>query len=241
MSSPTERRALITGASSGIGKATALALADAGIHVALVSRSQEQLEAVAHQARQRGIEAKAFALDLFKIEQVHAEIATLSEAFGPFDILINNAGMGYTQPLANTPLADWQRVIDLNLTSVFECIKGVLPGMREKGGGTIVNIVSIGGKQVFPNWGAYCASKFGLMALSQALAAEERPHGIRVTAICPGSVNTSLWDTPTVDADFDRGAMLHPETVARSILHAVELPPEATLDELILMPNIGTF
>jgi len=241
MSSPTERRALITGASSGIGKAIALALADAGIHIALVSRSQEQLEAVARQAGQRDVEAKAFALDLFKIEQVHAEIATLSEAFGPFDILVNNAGMGYTRPLASTPLADWQRVIDLNLTSVFECIKGVLPGMRDKGGGTVVNIVSLGGKQVFPNWGAYCASKFGLIALSRTLAAEERPHGIRVTAICPGAVNTSLWDAPTVEADFDRGAMLNPETVARSVLHAVELPPEATLDELILMPNAGSF
>ncbi|MEB3881954.1 SDR family oxidoreductase [Lyngbya sp. CCY1209] len=241
MSSPTERRALITGASSGIGKATALALADAGIHIALVSRSPEPLEAVARQARQRDVEAQAFALDLFKIEQVHAEIATLSEAFGPFDILVNSAGMGYTQPLASTPLADWQRVIDLNLTGVFECIKGVLPGMRDKGGGTIVNIVSIGGQQVFPNWGAYCASKFGLMALSRTLAAEERPHGIRVTAICPGAVNTSLWDAPTVEADFDRSAMLNPETVARSVRHAVELPPEATLDELILMPSAGSF
>jgi short-subunit dehydrogenase len=241
MSSPIERRALITGASSGIGKAIALAFADVGIHLALISRSTEPLEAVARQARQRGVEAKAFALDLSKVDQVHAEIATISEAFGPFDILVNNAGMGHTEPLANTSLADWQRVIDLNLTGVFECIKGVLPGMREQGGGTIVNIVSIGGKQVFPNWGAYCASKFGLMALSQTLAAEERPHGIRVTAICPGAVNTSLWDTPTVNADFDRGAMLSPETVARSVLHAVDLPPEATLDELILMPNAGTF
>ncbi|MBS0015079.1 MAG: SDR family oxidoreductase [Arthrospira sp. SH-MAG29] len=241
MSSPPERRALITGASSGIGKEIALAFADIGIHVALVSRSLEALEAVAESARKAGVEAKAYALDLSKTDQVHAQIATISAAFGPFDILVNNAGMGYTESLANTPLEDWQKIIDLNLTSVFECIKGVLPGMREKGSGTIVNIVSIGGKQVFPNWGAYCVSKFGLMALSKAVAMEERPYGIRVTALCPGSVNTGLWDTETVDADFDRSAMLTPSTVAQSVVHIVQLPPEATIDELILMPNIGTF
>ncbi|WP_413162325.1 SDR family oxidoreductase [Capilliphycus salinus ALCB114379] len=241
MTSPIERRALITGASSGIGKATALAFAKAGIHVALVSRSQEQLETIAELARQAGVEANAYALDLAKVEQVHEQIDTIAAAFGPIDILVNNAGMGYTSPLASTPLTEWQQVLDLNLTSVFQCIQGVLPGMRERGSGTIVNVVSIAGQQVFPNWGAYCVSKFGLMALSKALAAEERAHGIRVSAICPGAVNTSLWDTETVQADFDRSAMLTPEMVAESILHIVMLPPQAVIEELTLMPHGGAF
>ncbi len=241
MTSPIERRALITGASSGIGRATALAFAKTGIHVALVSRSQDRLEAIAQEARQIGVDATAYALDLAKVDQVHKQIDTIAAAFGPIDILVNNAGMGYTNALVNTPLADWQQVIDLNLTSIFQCIQGVLPGMRDRGSGTIINVVSIAGQQVFPNWGAYCVSKFGLMALSKTLATEERTHGIRVTAICPGAVNTPLWDTETVQADFERSAMLTPEIVAQSILQTVLLPPAAVIEELTLMPHGGAF
>lgn len=241
MTSSIQRRALITGASSGIGRATALAFANAGIHVALVSRSVDQLKQVASEAQKAGVEAKVYPLDLAKVDQVHEQIDSIVAAFGPLDILVNNAGMAYTRDLINTPLADWQRVIDLNLTSVFQCIKGVLPGMRDRGNGLIINVVSVAGQQVFPNWGAYCVSKFGLMALSKTLAMEERANGIRVTAICPGSVNTPIWDTETVQADFDRSAMLTPEVVAESILHIASLPPEATIEELTLMPSIGTF
>ena len=241
MTSSIPRRALITGASSGIGRATALAFANAGIHVALVSRSVEQLKQVASEAQKAGVEAKVYPLDLAKIDQVHEQIDSIVAAFGPLDILVNNAGIAYTGDLINTPLRDWQRVIDLNLTSVFQCIKGVLPGMRDRGNGLIINVVSVAGQQVFPNWGAYCVSKFGLMALSKTLAMEERANGIRVTAICPGSVNTPIWDTETVQADFDRSAMLTPEVVAESILHIASLPPEATIEELTLTPSIGTF
>lgn len=241
MTSSIQRRALITGASSGIGRATALAFASSGIHVALVSRSVDQLKEVASEAQKAGVEAKAYPLDLARVDQVHEQIDSIVAAFGPLDILVNNAGMAYTGDLINTPLADWQRVIDLNLTSVFQCIKGVLPGMRDRGNGLIINVVSIAGQQVFPNWGAYCVSKFGLMALSKTLAMEERANGIRVTAICPGSVNTPIWDTETVQADFDRSAMLTPEVVAESILHIASLPPEAVIEELTLMPSIGAF
>ncbi|HEY9864736.1 MAG TPA: SDR family oxidoreductase [Candidatus Obscuribacterales bacterium] len=241
MTSPMQKRALITGASSGIGRATALAFAKAGIDIALVSRQKERLEAVATEARNLGVEAQAFPLDLAKVEQVHAQIDSIVAAFGPVNILVNNAGMGYTGDLIETSLADWQKVIDLNLTSVFQCIKGVLPGMRDQGSGTIINIVSIAGLQAFPNWGAYCVSKFGLMALSKTLNMEERAHGIRVTALCPGSVNTPIWDSETVNADFDRSAMLTPEIVAESILYVALLPSVAVIEELTLMPSVGTF
>jgi short-subunit dehydrogenase len=236
-----QTRALITGASSGIGRATALTFARAGIDIALIARHEDRLEAVAEEARNLGVEAKAFPLDLAKVEQVHAQIDSIVAAFGPVNILVNNAGMGYTGDLIDTSLADWQRVIDLNLTSVFQCIKGVLPGMRDQGSGTIINVVSIAGLQVFPNWGAYCVSKFGLMALSKTLAMEERANGIRVTALCPGSVNTPIWDSETVQADFDRSLMLTPEIVAESILHVALLPKVAVIEELTLMPNVGRF
>ncbi|MCL1463551.1 SDR family oxidoreductase [Argonema galeatum] len=240
MSASTEKRALITGASSGIGKATALAFAGAGIHVALVSRDLEKLTVVAQNAIAAGVEAKAYALDLADLDRVKDEISAIAADFGPIDILVNNAGMGYTADLSETPLSDWQRVIDLNLTSVFQCIQGILPMMRDRHSGTIINVASIAGKQVFPGWGAYCVSKFGLMALSKTLAAEERSSGIRVTAICPGSVNTPIWDTDTVRVNFDRSAMLTPEIVAQSILQTALLPEQAVIEELTLVASAGT-
>jgi short-subunit dehydrogenase len=241
MSIEQKRRALITGASSGIGKATALAFAKAGIDVALISRSLDKLEAVATAAKQTGVEAKAYTLDLANLPQVEAKIKAITQDFGNIDILVNNAGIGYTGTLSETSLEDWQQVINLNLTSVFECIKGILPGMRDRSTGTIINVASIAAKQAFAGWGAYCVSKAGLLSLSQTLAQEERAHGIRVTTICPGSVNTEIWDSETVNANFDRSKMLTPEIVAQSILHTALLPPQAVIDELILMPNAGTF
>jgi short-subunit dehydrogenase len=234
-----KRRALITGASSGIGKATALEFAKAGIDVALVSRSVDKLETVAAAARHTGVTATAYAVDLANVSQVKAKIQAIALDFGGIDILVNNAGMAYTANLSETPLEDWQQIINLNLTSVFQCIMGILPGMRERRTGTIINVASIAAKQPFPGWGAYSVSKAGLVTLSQTLAQEERAHGIRVTAICPGAVNTELWDTKTVNADFDRSQMLTPEIVAQTILHTALLPQQAVIDELTLMPSAG--
>ncbi|MGB7442326.1 MAG: SDR family oxidoreductase [Coleofasciculaceae cyanobacterium] len=239
MASNLEKRALITGASSGIGRATALAFARAGINLALVSRSQEKLETVATLARDAGVEAKVYALDLALIEQVEPKISAIAADLGQIDILVNNAGMGYTNPLNKTSLSDWQRVLDLNLTSVFQCILAVLPAMRNQQRGTIINVASIAGEQAFPDWGAYSVSKAGLIALSKTLALEERPNGIRVVTICPGAVNTSIWDTQTVKADFNRKAMLTPEIVAQSILHTALLPEGAVIESVTLMPSAG--
>lgn len=239
MTSTTGRRAIVTGASSGIGKATALAFAKAGIDVALVSRSREKLAQVASAARQAGVEAKAYPVDLAQILAVRATIEAIAADFGAIDILVNNAGMGYTGALSETSLSDWQQTLDLNLTSVFQCILGVLPMMRDRKSGTIINVASIAAQQAFPHWGAYSVSKAGLIALSKTLAVEERSNGIRTTVICPGAVNTELWDTPSVKLDFDRSAMLTPEIVAQSILHTVLLPGQAVVEELTVMPSAG--
>ena len=248
MTSSLDRRALITGASSGIGQATALAFAKAGIDLVLVSRSQSKLDAVAQEARSLGVDAQTYALDLADVGTVRSQIEALVSKPGTnakrgagVDILVNNAGMGYTGELSEMPLADWQRVIDLNLTSVFQCIQAILPTMRAQKRGTIINIASIAAHQTFPNWGAYCVSKFGILALSKTLAAEERAHGIRVVTLSPGSVNTPIWDTETVQADFDRGAMLTPDIVADAILQAATMSDRAVVEEMILMPNAGTF
>lgn len=237
MTAQHQQRALITGASSGIGRATALAFAQAGIDLALVGRSEDKLQTILQEMRSFDVQVQTYCIDLSCVEQVAYRIGEI----GSVDILVNNAGMGYTAELFDTPLTDWQSVLNLNLTSPFQCIQAVLPSMRVCGQGTIINVISVGGRQVFSQWGAYCSSKFGLMALTKTLAMEERAHGIRVMAICPGAVNTSLWDSPDVDADFDRKAMLAPEDVAQAILSSVQLPQHAVIEELVLMPNVGTF
>ena len=239
MSLVNEQCALITGASSGIGKATALAFAKAGFDLALVSRSPEKLAVVAQAAQKVGVRAEFYQVDLTQIDLVQQKISAIAQEFGNIDILVNNAGMGYTGTLSETPLADWLQVMNLNLTSVFQCVLGILPTMRDRGRGTIINVASVAGQQAFANWGAYCVSKAGLIALSKTLAAEERAHGIRVTVICPGAVNTELWDTETVRVNFDRSAMLTPEIVAQSILHTALLPEQAVVEELTLVPSAG--
>lgn len=240
MSDPFPRqRAIITGASSGIGKATALAFAHAGIDVALVSRSESKLNAVVDAVQDIGGQAKAYCLDLADVDRVKAGLEAIVADFQPIDILVNNAGMGYTGTLAETPLQDWQQVMALNLTSVFQCTLGVLAHLRDRHKGTIINVASVAGKTPFPGWGAYSVSKAGLIALSKTLAAEERAHGIRVVAFSPGAVNTPIWDTHTVQADFNRAAMLTPEIVAQSILHTVLLPEQAVVEDITLMPSAG--
>jgi short-subunit dehydrogenase len=232
------RYALITGASSGIGKATALAFAKHGLNLILLGRSQERLEAVAQEANQTRVTVKTLALDLSEVEQVRSKIESAIQGLA-VDVLVNNAGMGYTGDLFSTSLQDWQRVMDLNLTSVFQCIQAVLPGMRDRQQGIIINVASIAAHNAFAGWGAYSVSKAALVSLSKILAAEERAHGIRVTIVTPGSVNTPIWDTDTVHADFDRTQMLTPDIVAQSIVHTALLPSQAVIDELILMPSAG--
>jgi NAD(P)-dependent dehydrogenase (short-subunit alcohol dehydrogenase family) len=241
MSSQPPQRVLITGASRGIGKATALTFAKSGVSSILIGRSAESLAIVVAEVQSLGGESCAFALDLSKVEQVRPRLASILESISSIDILVNNAGMGYTGNLMDTPLEDWQTVLDLNLTSPFQCIQAVLPQMRSQRRGTIVNVISGAGRQAFPQWGAYCASKFGLMGLTKTLAQEERAHGIRAIALCPGPVNTPLWDTETVQADFDRSLMLTAEDVAEVIVHTALLPQNVVIDELVLMPNAGTF
>ncbi|MBF2036044.1 MAG: SDR family oxidoreductase [Leptolyngbyaceae cyanobacterium T60_A2020_046] len=239
MAFDTQRRALITGASSGIGRETAIAFAKAGIAVALISRSQDKLDALAVELRALGVEAKGYAIDLAQVDQVQAAIAAVVDDFGPIDILVNNAGMAYTGLLGATPIIDAQTVLAMNVTSPLACIQAVLPTMRDRKTGLIINIASIAAHNAFPEWGIYSASKAALVSLSRVLAAEEREHGIRVTLVSPGAVDTPLWDAETVQVDFPRSQMLTPAIVAQAILTTVQLPDSAVIDEVTLMPSGG--
>lgn len=239
MPATSPQRALITGASSGIGAATALKLAQAGINLVLLGRNPDKLNQVAEQALACGVEALTFSLDLAQVATVKTEISQILEQVGPVQILINSAGLAQTAPLADMALEDWQYLFNLNLTSVWQITQALIPSLRSQGCGTIINVVSIAGQQVFPNWGAYCASKFALMGLTKALATEERQNGIRVIALCPGAVATPLWDHGTIEGDFDPAAMLTPDSVAQTILYTIQLPANALVEELVLMPLGG--
>ncbi len=239
-SSSSQLNAIITGASSGIGRATALTFAKAGINVALVSRSLDTLKTVAQACSQQEVKAQPYVMDLKDLTEIPAAINDIMADFGDIDIIVNNAGMGYTNLLRETPLEDWQQVINLNLTSVFQCVQGVLPQMRQRGRGTIINVASVAATQAFPSWGAYCVSKAALLSFSKVLATEERSNGIRVMTISPGAVNTSMWDTETVQADLDRNAMLTPDVVADTILQAALLPANAVIEEMTILPSAGT-
>ncbi len=232
------QQVLITGASSGIGAATAVAFAKAGFDVVLLGRSPAKLAAVHAQVVAHGVNASTHTLDFADPLPVRSRLEAILATVGDVHCLVNNAGIAQTVPLIDQPLADWQTLLNVNLTSALLCAQAVLPQMRSRQCGTIVNVVSIAGKQVFPDWGAYCVSKFALMGLTKALACEERAHGIRVTAICPGAVDTPIWDQ--VDGNFDRSGMLNPETIAETILTTTLLPPNALIEELVMMPLGGT-
>ncbi|MDX2253968.1 MAG: SDR family oxidoreductase [Pseudanabaenaceae cyanobacterium bins.39] len=239
MSQLVGKKAIVTGASSGIGEEVAMRLLQAGAEVSLVSRHPDRIL----QKLPNNSKAKGYAVDLSDVEQVTTQIGAIVAAMQGVDILINNAGMAYIGELIDMPLTEWQKLFDLNITSVFQCLQAVLPTMRSQKNGTIINVASIAARQGFPNWGAYCASKFALLGLTQALAAEEQPHGIKVMSICPGSVDTPLWDTlgDKVPASFNRAAMLKPSTVADSIMSLLLLPSDAIINDLVIMPNAGVF
>jgi NADP-dependent 3-hydroxy acid dehydrogenase YdfG len=156
-------------------------------------------------------------------------------------VVVNNAGAAWTGPLAEMPLDQWQWILQLNLTSVFQVCQAVLPHLRALGGGQIINVSSHAAHNAFSDWGAYCASKAALASFSRCLAVEERAHGIRVGTLTLGAVNTTLWDSESVHSSFDRRAMLAPEQVADTLLHMARQPANQTVEDLTLMPTAGAF
>jgi short-subunit dehydrogenase len=230
--------ALITGASRGIGAATAQAFATAGFDLLLVARSSEALEQLAGDLRSNGRRVETAAIDLAEASGVAAGLqALLGRGLQP-TVVINNAGAAYTGSLAEMPMERWQWLMQLNLTSVFQVCQAVLPGLRERGG-QIINVSSHAARNAFPDWGAYCTSKAALASFSRCLAEEERQHGIRVSTLTLGAVNTPLWDSETVHSSFDRRAMLSPERVAEALLSLAQQPSSQIVEDATLMPAAG--
>ena len=231
--------ALITGASRGIGAATARVLAEAGFDLLLVARSGDALEQLATELRALGRRVETAAIDLADAAGLEAPLLELCHRGEPPQLVINNAGVAYTGPLVEMAVEQWQWLLQLNLTSVFQVCRVVVPLLRNAGGGRIINISSHAARNAFADWGAYCVSKAALASFSRCLAEEERCHGITVSTLTLGAVNTPLWDSESVDSSFDRRAMLDPHRVAEAVLVLAQQPSSQAVDDLTLMPAAG--
>jgi NAD(P)-dependent dehydrogenase (short-subunit alcohol dehydrogenase family) len=232
------KTAIVTGAGSGVGRAVAFQLATEGWHVALVGRNTDKLAATAAlgPAEQFLIEP----CDIGNASAVEAMVQRVIDAFGSVEVLINAAGTNAPKrSLEVLSLEDYRAMMDANLDGAFYCVRAVLPGMRDRGSGTVINIISDAGKQASPKAGpAYAMSKFGLAGLTQAINAEERSRGVRACAIFPGDIDTPLLDKrPLVPDAAARARMMKPEDVAACVLFCLHLPPHVIVEELLVRPR----
>ena len=230
------RVALITGATQGIGLATARALADEGCNLILCGRDRKRLAAAEAELCNKGIRAVAISCDVRAEKSVAAMFAKLQKSFPRIDILINSAGIANAfRSVAQLDTGEWNDVLATNLTGTFLITRAALPLMSR--GGSIVNVLSMSSKRAFPNLAAYNASKFGALGFTNTLREELRSEGIRVIAVLPGATDTAIWDKLWPEAP--RHKMIRPETVAQAIVATLNLPPESTVEELDLMPTGG--
>ena len=230
---------MITGASRGIGAAAARAFAQAGYGLMLLARPSDAFTALIGELKANGTAVTAVEVDLTDAASVEPAITSLLRQGGTPDVVINNAGAAYTGSLAAMPLERWQWLLQLNLTAVFQVCQAVVPALREQRRGLIVNVSSHAAHNAFPDWGAYCVSKAALKSFSRCLAEEERSHGIRVSTLTLGAVNTPLWDSETVDSSFDRRAMLCADQAAEALLYLARQPDHQVVEDLTLMPAAG--
>ncbi|MBI4020184.1 MAG: SDR family oxidoreductase [Candidatus Aenigmarchaeota archaeon] len=210
------RVAVVTGGGRGIGRATAVALAKEGAGIVIVSRTRDELAATAALVKRQGAKCIGVVADVSKPVSVKKLFDRVIADFGRVDILVNNAGVAYYKPMVNTSEKEWDETVNTNLKGVFLCSKEALPYLVKNRGGVIVNISSWAGKHGMENFAAYSASKFGVVGLTASLAEEMQRKNVRVYAVCPGGVNTKMFNDlfPEVDAS----KLLEPGDVARKII-----------------------
>ena len=224
---------LITGATEGIGRATAFAFGRDGWRVGVCARTAGKVAALVEALRAEGIAAAGAAGDVGVPGDVERVVRALAAELGPADALVNNAGIAVFKPFEEQTLEDWDGMMSTNVRSLFLVTRAVLPGMRERGAGTIVNVASLAGRNGVKHGTGYAASKHAVLGFSRSLMLEVRSQGIRVVAVCPGSVDTELIRPLGRDA----GRILQPSDVADAILGAVRLPARAMVSELDIRPS----
>jgi NADP-dependent 3-hydroxy acid dehydrogenase YdfG len=237
--------ALVTGASSGIGAATARVLAREGAAVALLARRKDRLQALAEELAAEGAHCLAAPADVARRSEVDAAVSATERALGEVDILVNNAGVMMLSMLEERRVEDWDRMIDVNVKGVLYGIAAVLPSMLRRGGGHIVNVGSVAGRRPLPSGTVYSATKFAVRAISAGIHRElSAAHGVRVTDVEPGVVDTELTDhipdPETRDAFRKRWSdlrMLTSDDIAQTVLFAVTAPDRMNVNEILVRPT----
>jgi NADP-dependent 3-hydroxy acid dehydrogenase YdfG len=233
---------VITGASSGIGEATARSLAQQGAKVVLGARRTERLEILAADIRAQGGVAEYQAVDVRQQAQVQALVDFAREKFGRVDVIINNAGVMPLSVMEELKVDEWERMIDVNIKGVLYGIAAGLPLMKRQGFGHFINISSIGGHAVYPTAAVYCATKYAVRAISEGLRQEQLDGDIRVTIISPGVVESELADSISDPAARDamrafRQIALTPDAIARAVCYAISQPVDVDVSEIIIRPT----
>jgi dehydrogenase/reductase SDR family protein 7B len=238
-----ERVVLVTGAASGIGRATSETFARAGANVALTSRDTKQLETIAGQLRTLGVKVSTHHLDVTDRTEAFTVIETVAKEFGRLDILVNNAGIGQCLHLRDLQWEDTRKIVDTNLMGIIHCIQAVLPIMKEQGSGQIVNVSSTAGHKGIPFLSVYCATKFAVRGLTESLRMELHKEGIEVISVCPGTTDTNFFRRSITNGKgwWLKSPWTHgPDGVAERILHAcarhkreVVLTPEGKMMVII--------
>jgi len=237
--------AIVTGASSGIGEATALLLASEGAKVALVARRADRLEALAKRIMSEGGSALVIAADVADESQANAMVQKTKAEFGRVDILINNAGVMLLGPVDGADTEDWRRMFDVNVMGLMYGTHAALPVMKQQGSGHIVNISSVAGRTTSALSSVYSATKFAVGAFSEGIRKQESKNKIRITVIEPGVVTTELTDHITHEATKQDikgwiGSMKEPlqsEDIADGILYAVTQHPRVNVNEILIRPT----
>jgi NAD(P)-dependent dehydrogenase (short-subunit alcohol dehydrogenase family) len=225
--------AVITGAGRGIGAAIARKLAALGATAVLCARTRSALDSTAEAITRSGGKADVALCDVSDLKAVEALAQHLQQAFGRIDVLVNNAGIGgFGGPLHQLPPTSWDQILNTNLRGVYYMIRSLAPLMIRARSGHIINISSLAGKNALPNGAAYAASKWGLNGLSYSVAEELRGHNIRVSVICPGSVDTEL--SPHTGKDAKK--MLQPDDIAHAVAMLVTQAPQSFVSEILLRP-----
>jgi 3-oxoacyl-[acyl-carrier protein] reductase len=226
------RIALVTGAGRGIGRSIALALAKEGARLFLTARSAEQLAMVAQDISGRGGEVQQLAADISSPVGVDAVFAALRKGYGSVDVLVNNAGTGISGSVADFPEESFDTLMAVNVKGLFLCCQQAMRMMVPARRGYIINISSVVGFKGYANQSAYAASKHAVMGITKSLAVEAQPHGIRVSAVLPGAVDTGLMDA--MRPDLDKALLMKPDDVADAVLFLLSLSDSAAVDEIYI-------